>query len=269
MKKIKIVLIIIAIIVVLWSVIFGIDYSRVKSNKLPIFCIESAHVADGGTTIYTGLGYKVISYNVKKYSDGIVYKGLFIGPWFMKYEDHKMDLEKIVLDNDSSKEINSNDIIIKDQNKITDNENAINSDVEITETQTSTYEKLINGEIDINEYNKNLKSRSIDNVTLKVKEDTITKTGATFILTDKNKVFCDYGAEYRIEVYKDGKWQMQEPITDGFTWELFSMKPGSEVSELKKDWSKVYGELESGKYRLGISVCSSEACRFVYAEFSI
>lgn len=95
MKKIKIVLIIVAIIAVIWSIIFSIDYSRVKSNKLPIFCIEVAHAADGGTTIYTGLGYKVINYNVKKYSDGIIYKGIFIGPWFMKYEDHEKDLKNI------------------------------------------------------------------------------------------------------------------------------------------------------------------------------
>ena len=276
MKKIKIVLIIVAIIAVIWSIIFSIDYSRVKINKLPIFCIEAAHVADGGTTIYTGLGYKVINYNVKKYSDGIIYKGIFIGTWFMKYEDHEKDLEKVKLETTSNEKTNDNDIIITDspniKNVISSNKD-LQTNVEIVEKklvpQAPTAEQLKNGEVDIKEYKENLKNRSIDNVTLKVKEDTITRTGATFILTDKNKAFCSYGAEYRIEVYKDGKWKMKKPITDGFTWEAISMRPGAEVSELKKDWSRFYGELPNGKYRIGISVCISETCGFVYAEFNI
>ena len=218
MKKIKIVLIIIAIIVVLWSVIFGIDYSRVKSNK---------------------------------------------------------NLEKATLYNVSSNKINENTIVITDQsnmkNEISSTEN-LPENIKAVEhklvPQAPTAEQIKNGEVDINEYKENLKNRSIDNVTLKVKEDTITRTGATFILTDKNKAFCGYGAEYRIEVYKNEKWEMQKPITDGFTWEAIAMIPGAEVSELKKDWSRVYGELDNGRYRIGISVYASDS-GFVYAEFSI
>lgn len=95
MKRRKTIILVI-ILVILWLIMFGIDYVRVKEEKLPIFCIESAHVADGGTTIYMGLGYKVINYNIKTYSDeGAVYKGTFIGSWFMKYEDYN----QIVLKN--------------------------------------------------------------------------------------------------------------------------------------------------------------------------
>lgn len=138
----------------------------------------------------------------------------------------------------------------------------------ITVPQSPTLEQLMSGEVDIEEYKEKLKKRSIDNVILQVKEDTITRTGATFILTDKNEVFCNYGDEYIIEVKKNGKWEKQETITDGFTWQAFSMSPGSEVSEVKKDWSRFYGELENGEYRLGISVYTNKD-EYVYAEFSI
>lgn len=82
------VIVIISLILIICMTAFAIDYARVKKGKLPIFCVETVHVADGGTTIYMGLGYKVIKYNIRKYSDGIVYTGIFIGPWSMEYKDY-------------------------------------------------------------------------------------------------------------------------------------------------------------------------------------
>ncbi len=80
--------VIISLILIICMTTFVIDYVRVKKGKMPIFCVETVHVADGGTTIYMGLGYKVIKYNIRKYSDGIVYTGISIGSWFMEYKDY-------------------------------------------------------------------------------------------------------------------------------------------------------------------------------------
>lgn len=138
----------------------------------------------------------------------------------------------------------------------------------VTVPQSPTMEQLMSGKIDIEQYNENLKNRSIDNVTLKVKENTITRTGATFILTDNNEVFCNYGSEYIIEVKNNGKWEILETITAGVTWDLSSMRPSSKISEIRKDWSKIYGELENGEYRLGINVYTNKE-EYVYAVFNI
>lgn len=47
----------VAIIVCLWILVGVIDFSRVHSFELPIFCIWSTRFLDGGSGTYTGLGY--------------------------------------------------------------------------------------------------------------------------------------------------------------------------------------------------------------------
>ena len=60
-------LIIIGVILIVLAVIaltfFGVDYFRVQNQENPIFAIKTDEVNDGGSIIYTGLGYKVIDYN--------------------------------------------------------------------------------------------------------------------------------------------------------------------------------------------------------------
>ena len=130
-----------------------------------------------------------------------------------------------------------------------------------------TQSQIINGEIDIEQYNEALKAQSIDNITLRVKEGTITRTGATFILTDKNKMACSCSDNYIIEVKKNGKWQIQNPITE-IIWNAIIIKSSTEISEKKIEWSKFYGELANGEYRLGLKVISDKE-GFVYATFTI
>lgn len=57
MKKILISIII--SLIVLWAVIFGIDYLRCSHFKEPIFVKAGVTADDGGSGIYYGLGYKV------------------------------------------------------------------------------------------------------------------------------------------------------------------------------------------------------------------
>lgn len=81
-KKLKGILIIVGILVLLAIICFCVDYSRVKKQEKPIFCINLATYRDGGTKEYYGLGYKVIDFNR---TDG--YDEMKIGSWLMKYED--------------------------------------------------------------------------------------------------------------------------------------------------------------------------------------
>ena len=55
----KIVLIVIVILLILWIVIFAVDYSRCSSFKEPIFVVAGNTADDGGSGTYYGLGYKV------------------------------------------------------------------------------------------------------------------------------------------------------------------------------------------------------------------
>ncbi len=58
-----------------------VDTKRVEQGEKPMFCMQMAEVADGGSKIYIGLGYKVIAYNQKN-----GYQGMVIGGWNLEYD---------------------------------------------------------------------------------------------------------------------------------------------------------------------------------------
>lgn len=160
-------------------------------------------------------------------------------------------------DNITKNELDQNSIVVFEAK---DNSN-------IVQTMSPT-EKIMYGLMDSKEYIDNLNARSIDNVTIEVKEDSITRTGATFVVTDKNKEFCTYGDEYHIEVKKNGKWEIQMPIVDSILVEAYVAQPTKSVYEIKKDWSKIYGELENGEYRFALKMQANKE-EYAYTEFTI
>lgn len=85
----KVLSIIIGIVIILGILFFIVDYSRVKNNQIPIFCIPVGIAMDGGTIEYLGLGYKVIDFNtISGYDD------IKIGTWTMKYSDFDDEITK-------------------------------------------------------------------------------------------------------------------------------------------------------------------------------
>ena len=57
------------------------DIIMLELGKTPVFCIRAGRYLDGGTTVYIGMGYKIIDYNVL---DG--YDGYKVGTLFMRYD---------------------------------------------------------------------------------------------------------------------------------------------------------------------------------------
>jgi len=55
----KIVISVFAVLIVLWGIMFFIDYSRCSNFKEPIFVVAGVTADDGGSGTYYGLGYKV------------------------------------------------------------------------------------------------------------------------------------------------------------------------------------------------------------------
>lgn len=55
----KMIISIIVVLIVLWGIIFFIDYSRCSNFKEPIFVVAGVTTDDGGSGTYYGLGYKV------------------------------------------------------------------------------------------------------------------------------------------------------------------------------------------------------------------
>lgn len=115
-------------------------------------------------------------------------------------------------------------------------------------------------------------------VSLKVKKDTITSKGATFIMKNNSDENYDYGADWYIEIKENDNWKELETITgEPLSWNsiAYVIKPNEE-KEFTIDWSYGYGELKKGNYRLLKKISKSEDTPIddfkvikLYAEFEI
>lgn len=115
-------------------------------------------------------------------------------------------------------------------------------------------------------------------VTITVKMDSISPSGATFILKNNTNKEYWYGAEYNIKKKVDGKWNDVKTLTgEPLTWTAiaYTLKAGEE-RELNIDWSFGYGKLEKGDYTLVKSTFKEEdrpidekEKLYLYGEFSI
>ena len=126
---------------------------------------------------------------------------------------------------------------------------------------TNEIDKLITVESDI----KNEDS----NVTLKVKEDTLTKTGATFILENNKNNAINYTIAYEIEAKRDNKWYKLGIINE-FIEEIYEVDAKS-TDQIIIDWKNSYLKLPKGEYRVikEITVPSTLELFYVAGEFTI
>ena len=109
-------------------------------------------------------------------------------------------------------------------------------------------------------------------VSLTVKENTLTETGATLILKNDSDVDVEYGNPYEMEIKKDGEWHKIN-VELNFTLPAFILK-SKETKELELNWENGYGKLASGDYRIIKSIDVEKAdgtfdTFYVSAEFTI
>lgn len=126
---------------------------------------------------------------------------------------------------------------------------------------TNEIDKLITTESDVKIENSN--------VTLKVREETLTNKGATFVLENNRKDIIDYTLAYEIEAKRDNKWYKLGIIAE-FVEEIYEVDAKS-TDQIIVDWEKTYLKLPKGEYRLvkEISVPSTLELFYVAGEFII
>jgi hypothetical protein len=111
-------------------------------------------------------------------------------------------------------------------------------------------------------------------VTLSIKDGTLTNTSATLILKNDSDVDVQYGNPYGIEIKQDNEWHdidINVELTS--TVPAYWIKPG-ESKEIEISWENVYGKLSAGEYRIlkGISIEKEEGSFedfVIAAEFTI
>lgn len=114
---------------------------------------------------------------------------------------------------------------------------------------------IINNENLRNEIYKNEDEKKIQDiyskVSLSIKENTLNKTGATIIISDISEQKHTYEEWFRIDKKENDYWEELKPIDDNYGFKDIGLLVGENNQlEINTDWSKIYGELEKGQYRL-------------------
>lgn len=105
---------------------------------------------------------------------------------------------------------------------------------------------------------------NIENISTEIYD--ISLTGATIIITDKNKPTYTYGEWYKIEKEENGTWIEVEPQVKNYGFNEIAYIPNDEGQvKFIIDWEKLYGELELGSYRIVKRINND----YIYISFGI
>ena len=89
----------------------------------------------------------------------------------------------------------------------------------------------------------------VENVSATI--DDISPTGATIVITDKNKEQYTYGEWYQIEKEENGKWVELETKIDNYGFnEIGYLVDDHDQVKFVIDWEWLYGTLSDGSYRI-------------------
>lgn len=112
-------------------------------------------------------------------------------------------------------------------------------------------------------------NRTLDKVAMTIKEGTLTKTSATIIITDENEEPYGYDEWFRVDKKENKKWKEVKPINEDYVVNAIAWLVGDNGKlELKTDWSNLYGELESGEYRV-VKKVYDNGYKYFSVEFTI
>lgn len=116
-----------------------------------------------------------------------------------------------------------------------------------------------------------VKIDDLENVSMTIKEGTLTKKGATVIITDTSNRENIYGESYKLEKEENGVWNELKPKNDMVFTSIGYSIDSNHTLELKVNWQYHYGELESGKYRIlkDTSEAGEGTTHYITAEFTI
>lgn len=118
----------------------------------------------------------------------------------------------------------------------------------------------------------------VEGVSMTIKNGTLTRAGATIMITDVSDNNYDYGEFFRLERKENGIWKEVPIINPDYGFHLIAYHVNDEHQlELNQNWEYFYGKLKDGEYRLvkyvyppGIQETTKEEDRRYFSvEFTI
>lgn len=141
-----------------------------------------------------------------------------------------------------------------------------NKCAEIDGDNLNSFRSILSFVVSNNEMNK------INGVSMVIKDETLTKTGMVVVITDNNKIHYSYGMPFRLDVKRDGNWEILKITGNGaFNLMAYGVDKNNQL-ELNQNWYHIYGELKNGDYRLVKDVCINDDCskkKYFSVEFTI
>lgn len=89
-----------------------------------------------------------------------------------------------------------------------------------------------------------------ENITMEIKEGTLTKTGATIVITDLSGKNNTFNKEFRIDQKRGGKWYTLRDKSKNEVDVVAGQKEEDKKLEQELNWEKNYGTLSDGYYRI-------------------
>ena len=109
--------------------------------------------------------------------------------------------------------------------------------------------------------------RDISKVKMTIKDEEVTSEGIEIIIEDKNETPYVYDSWFEIEKLENNEWKKlqyrDDYVSDDIGYMIYELKDGK--LEEKINWSKEYGILDRGKYKL-IKRCMDEDDIYKYIE---
>lgn len=89
-----------------------------------------------------------------------------------------------------------------------------------------------------------------EDITMEIKEGTLTKTGATIVITDLSGKNNTFSKEFRIDQKRGGKWYTLKDKSKNKVNVVAGQKEENKKLEQELNWEKNYGTLSDGYYRI-------------------
>lgn len=138
----------------------------------------------------------------------------------------------------------------KDDNNIAKNENIVvlNAVNDTNVDMVDRYANLTSEEID-----KLMSERTLDKVSIEIKEGTLTNKGATIVIKDYNELPYSYGEYYHIEKLTNGEWKELKSIDHNIN-DVGHIIGRDGKTTIDFNWEKAYGKLNPGKYKFVMEI---------------
>ena len=112
-------------------------------------------------------------------------------------------------------------------------------------------------------------NRDKEKVTVEVLMDTVTSNGATIVVTDKNEDSYGWGKSYKVQQKVNGEWLDLTPIAEmSFEDLAYGLDKNGQFKQ-NVDWTRYYGKLEKGTYRIVKDTYDKGYIYFYSNEFEI